>query len=343
MANEAVVGKLGKIGKNTESKEKFKKIMNKYGIFFILFAMVMLITALSPAFLTVRNLLNVVRQISVIGIIAFGATFIMITGGIDLSAGSLLALSAVIAASLAQRPDWVSRMYPDLPALPVIVPILAALAIGAFVGFINGSFVARTGIPAFIATLGSMVAVRGAALIYADGRPISYLNDSYNFIGQGTIGGVPVPILIFAVVGVVSYWLLNCTKFGKFIFAIGGNENAAFVSGVNIKKYKILVYTYGGLLAGLAGVVLSSRISSGQPGLGLAYEMDAIAAGVIGGTSQSGGIGTVGGTIVGALIIGVLNNGLDLLNVSAYWQQIIKGVIIVGAVVLDVLKNKQKR
>ena len=337
MANEAVVGK------NVEAKEKFKKIMNKYGIFFVLVAMVLLMSMLSPAFLTVRNLLNVVRQISVIGLIAIGVTMIIITRGIDLSSGSLLALSAVIAASLAQRPDWASRMYPNLPELPVIVPILLALAVGAIVGMVNGGLVAFTGIPPFIATLGMMTAARGIALLYADGRPISSLTDSYNFIGQGTIAGVPVPILIFAFIGVISYVMLNHTKFGKYLFAIGGNENAAFVSGVNIKKYKVLVYTYGSFLAALSGIVLSSRISSGQPGLGLAYELDAIAAATIGGTSHSGGIGTIGGTIVGALIIGVLNNGLDLLNVSAYWQQIVKGIIIVGAVILDVRKNAKKK
>ncbi len=337
MANEAVVGK------NVESKEKMKKILNKYGIFFVLIAMVALMSTLSPSFLTVRNLLNIVRQISVIGLIAIGVTMIIITKGIDLSSGSLLALSAVVAASLAQRPDWATRMFPNLPALPVIVPIIAALAVGAIVGLINGSFVAFTGIPPFIATLGMMTAARGFALLYADGRPISSLTDSYNFIGQGSIAGLPVPVLILAVVGVISYIMLNHTKFGKYLFAIGGNENAAYVSGVNIKKYKVLVYTYGSLLAGLSGIVLSSRISSGQPGLGLAYELDAIAAATIGGTSHSGGIGTIGGTIIGALIIGVLNNGLDLLNVSAYWQQIVKGVIIVGAVVLDVRKNAKKK
>ena len=336
MANEAVVGK------NVEAKLKFKKIMNKYGIFFVLVAMVILMSLLSPAFMTVRNLLNVVRQISVIGLIAIGVTMIIITKGIDLSSGSLLALAAVVAASLAQRPDWATRMYPNLPALPVIVPVLAALAVGAIVGMINGGLVAYTGIPAFIATLGMMTAARGIALLYADGRPISSLTESYNFIGQGSIAGIPVPILIFAVIGVISYVMLNHTRFGKYLFAIGGNENAAFVSGVNIKKYKVLVYTYASFLAALSGIVLSSRISSGQPGLGLAYELDAIAAATIGGTSHSGGIGTIGGTIVGALIIGVLNNGLDLLNVSAYWQQIVKGIIIVGAVILDMRKNAKK-
>ena len=176
---------------------------------------------------------------------------IIITKGINLSSGSLLALSAVVAASLAQRPDWATRMFPNLPPLPVIVPIIAALAVGAIVGLINDSFVAFTGIPPFIATLGMMTAARGFALLYADGR----LTDSYNFIGQGSIAGLPVPVLILAVVGVISYIMLNHTKFGKYLFAIGGNENAAYVSGVNIKKYKVLVYTYGSLLAGLSGIV----------------------------------------------------------------------------------------
>lgn len=333
--------------KTVDTKDEKKKLtqarlqsfLKTYGIFLILILMCLILSILSPAFLSMGNMLNIIRQIAVIGLIAFGVTMCIITTGIDLSSGSVLALSAVVAASLAQQPDWAARMYPNLPALPVIVPILAGLGVGALCGFVNGSLIAKTGIPPFIATLGMMTAARGMALLYAQGRPISTLTADYNFIGQGVVMGIPFPVIILLIMAFISRVLLKHTKFGKYTYAIGGNENAAIVSGVNINKYKILIYTYAGMLSGLAGVVLSSRISSGQPGLGQSYELDAIASAVIGGTSLSGGIGTIPGTIVGALIIGVMNNGLTLLNVQAYTQLIVKGVIIVGAVILDVRKN----
>ena len=222
--------------------------------------------------------------------------------------------------------------------------MLAACAVGALVGLVNGSLVAKTRIPPFIATLGTYTAIRGLALLYTGGRPISDLTDAYNFIGQGAVLGVPVPIIILVIMAIITHILYTHTKFGKYIYAIGGNEQAARVSGIDASRFKMLIYVYAGFLAGLAGLVVSSRIGSGQPGLGVGYELDAIAAAVIGGTSLSaGGIGTVAGTIVGALIIGVLNNILDLTNVSAYWQQIIKGCIIVGAVILDQLKQRGRR
>ncbi len=323
--------------------------LRKYAIVFIFLAMFIGMWFLSDAFLQPRNLLNIVRQISVMGLIAIGVTMVIITTGIDLSSGSVLALAAVVAASLAQSTDWASAKYPGLD-LPVIVPILAALAIGALCGSINGWLIARFKIPAFIATLGMMTIARGFALIYSD-RPVSGLTDTYNFIGQGELLkilpipdqpplGIPIPIIILAVVAVGAHIMLNSTRFGRHIYAIGGNEQAARISGLNVGRIKIGVYMIAGLLAGLAGLVLSSRIGSGQPGLGVGYELDAIAAAVIGGTSLSGGIGTIWGTIVGALIIGVLNNGLDLLNVSAYWQTIVKGSIIVIAVIIDERKNR---
>ncbi|SNR98102.1 monosaccharide ABC transporter membrane protein, CUT2 family [Anaerovirgula multivorans] len=321
-------------------KELTKDIFKKYGIVIIFLGMVALLSVLSPAFLQTRNLLNVVRQISVIGLVAMGVTMVIITTGIDLSSGSVIALSAVVAASLAQRPDWAAAKFPGLTGLPVIVPIMAGLAVGTIAGCINGTVIAKTKIPPFIATLGMMTVARGVALLYADGRPISSLTESYNFIGQGEVLGIPFPIILLAIMALAMHTLLNNTKFGRYVYAIGGNEQAAVVSGLNVSKYKILIYTIAGFLSGMAGIVLSARISSGQPGLGLGYELDAIASAVIGGTSLSGGIGTIPGTIVGALIIGVLNNGLDLLNVSAYWQQIVKGLIIVGAVILDERKNR---
>jgi inositol transport system permease protein len=323
-----------------QASQLVSSILSKYGIFLIFILMVLAASILSPAFVSSTNLINIVRQMSVVGLIALGVTGVIVSAGIDLSSGSVVGMSAVVAASLAQAPDNPAAFYRGLH-VPLIVPVLAACAVGALVGFINGTLVAKTRIPPFIATLGTYTSIRGLGLLYTGGRPISDLTDDYNFIGQGDVLGVPVPIIILVVMAIVTHILYAHTKFGKYIYAIGGNEQAARVSGIDAARYKMLIYVYASFLAGLAGLVVSSRIGSGQPGLGVGYELDAIAAAVIGGTSLSaGGIGTVAGTIVGALIIGVLNNILDLMNVSAYWQQIIKGCIIVGAVIIDQLKHR---
>ncbi len=323
--------------------DKTKRIISKYGIYFVFIIMVIAMSVASPVFLTPRNLMNIVRQVSVIGLISLGVTLVIISKGIDLSSGSVLAVAAVVAASFGQTGDWHAKMFPNLPEMPVIVPLLAALAIGLLCGAVNGTLIAKTGIPAFIATLGMMVSARGLALLYTDGRPVSSLTESYQYIGQGYILGIPVPVLIYLTMAFITWVLLNHTKFGKNVYAIGGNIHAAEVSGVNVQRNLIKIYAYAGLLAGLAGMVLSARVNTGQPGMGVSYELDAIAATTIGGTSHSGGIGTIGGAFVGALILGVLNNGLNLLGVSAYWQQIIKGCIIVGAVIIDMRKNAKKK
>jgi inositol transport system permease protein len=342
MANPGVIT-ANKLDKRQEMSHTISVVFSKYGIFLIFIVMIVVASLLSPAFVSSTNLINIVRQMSVVGLIALGVTGIIVSAGIDLSSGSVVGLTAVVAASLAQAPDNAGAFYPGLH-LPLLVPVAAACLVGALVGLINGTLVAKTRIPPFIATLGTFTAIRGAANLYTSGRPISDLTDDYDFIGQGDVFGVPVPIIILVVMAVVTHILYAHTKFGKYIYAIGGNEQAARVSGINAARYKMLIYVYASFLAGLAGVVVSSRIGSGQPGLGVGYELDAIAATVIGGTSLSaGGIGTVAGTIVGALIIGVLNNTLDLMNVSAFWQQIVKGCIIVGAVILDQLKNRGRK
>ncbi|MDV5170068.1 ABC transporter permease [Photobacterium rosenbergii] len=338
-----MIAKLIEATSGAKSPQNYKRLISKYAIYFVFIAMCVVMSILSPVFLTVANLLNVVTQMASIGLLALGVTIIIITRGIDLSSGSVLAVAAVASASMAQTLDWGMRMYPAMPELPVIVPILVALAVGALCGFINGALIAYTGIPPFIATLGMMIIARGAALLYSDGRPVSSLIDSYQWIGQGTIAGIPVPVIIFIVMAIVSYILLNYTRFGKYAYAIGGNETAAYVSGINVKKYKILVYTYAGLLAGIAALILSARINSGQPGLGVMYELDAIASATVGGVSHAGGIGTIQGTIIGTMIMGVLQNGLDLLNVSAYWQQVVKGLVIVVAVVFDMKRQKKSK
>lgn len=314
----------------TNWKAKFSQLFSRYGIFIIFIGMVILMSFLSPAFLNFYNLMNVVRQISFIGIVAMGVTMVIITSGIDLSSGSVIALVSVVAASFAHPGEY-----------PLFVPVAIGLAIGALAGMINGTISAKGNIPPFIATLGMMTAARGLALLYSDGRPIGNLSDAFYFIGAGKIMGIPFPIIVFVIMGILSHLLLSKTKFGKYTYAIGGNEQAARICGINVDRYKILVYTYAGLLSAVAGLMLTARISAGQPSMGVMYELDAIAAAVIGGTSLSGGVGTIPGTMIGALIIGVLNNGLDLLNVSSYWQQILKGAIIVAAVLLDSQKNKK--
>ncbi len=311
-------------------KQTALRIINKYGIVLIFIAMLVLMAFLSPSFLKVRNLVNVVRQISVIGIVAMGVTMVIITTGIDLSSGSVIALVSVAVATFAHPGD------------NIFIAILLGLAVGALAGCINGTISAKGKIPPFISTLGMMTVARGLALLFSNGRPVGNLSDSFTFIGKGDIFGIPVPIIIFILVGFISHFLLSSTKFGNYTYAIGGNEQAARICGINVDKYKIMIFTYAGLLSGLAGIILTARISAGQPSMGVGYELDAIASAVIGGTSLNGGIGTIGGTVVGALIIGVLNNGLDLLNVSSYWQQILKGMIIVSAVLLDARKNKKK-
>lgn len=318
--------------------ERINAFLSKYGIVLILLAMFIAFSLLSEGFFTPRNIFNIIRQISFMGLIAIGVTMVIITGGIDLSSGSVLALVAVIATSLAQLPESATLKYEGLN-LPVIVPIVVGLLVGALCGLINGSIIAKFRIPPFIATLGMMTVARGFALIYSN-KPLSQLTPEYNFIGQGAILGIPFPVIILLLVAVLAHIMLNNVPFGRYIYALGGNEQAARISGVNIDRVKIGVYTIAGLLSGLAGLVVSSRVGSGQPGQGVGIELDAIAAAVIGGTSLSGGIGTIWGTIVGALIIGVLDNGLILLNVDQYWITIVKGTIIVVAVIIDQRKNK---
>ena len=276
-----------------------------------------------PTFLTVNNLLNVARQISINGILAVGVTLVLLTGGVDLSLGSVVALAGVVAASLAHPGDH-----------SVVVAIAAGIAVGAACGATNGLMVTRGLIPSFIATLGMMTAARGLALVLAKGRPVSNLSPDFTRIG-GDLGMVPIPAIVLGVLAVGTAIVLRNLRLGRHLYAVGGNADAARASGIGVGRVRMIAYTVCGAFAGVAGVVLASRITTGQPNAGAGYELDAIAAVVIGGTSLSGGVGTIGGTILGALLVGVINNGLDLMNVSSYYQAIVKGVIIVGAVWLD--------
>jgi len=314
--------------------------IKKYAIIGILLLFVILLAVLTQgSFLQTQNLINVIRQVSAIGVIATGMTFVIIIKGIDLSVGSVLAVSAVVSASLAQSPQASVIMYPGLQ-LPVIVAVLAGLTAGALLGLINGALIAGFGIAPFIATLGMMTAARGIANLYTNGRPVSRLQDGFNFIGQGDLLWIPVPIWILLIVAVGAHIALNFTRFGRHTYALGGNEQAARVSGINLNKVTVGIFALSGLLAGLAGIMLAARTGSGNPTLGTGIELDAITATVIGGTSFNGGIGTIWGAVVGALIIGVINNGMDLLNISPFMQQVVKGTIIVLAIIIDERKNR---
>lgn len=288
--------------------------------------------------LNTNRLVLILLQVAIIGIIAVGVTQVIITTGIDLSSGSLIALTAVVAASLAQTSDSLSPMFPALVDLPAAVPIIAGIGVGTLCGFINGVLITKTGIPPFIATLGMMVSARGLAQYYTQGNPISFLSDGFTAIGQGAM-----PVVIFLVVAVIFHVALKHTRYGKYVYAIGGNMTSARVSGINVNKYLVIVYTIAGGLAGLAGVVLAARVSTGQSSMGMSYELDAIAAAVIGGSSLMGGVGRITGTLIGAVILGLIKSGFTFVGVDAYVQDIIKGIIIVAAVSIDMHRNRKKR
>ena len=313
--------------------------------YLIILVLIMLVVVLAFAthgtFIKPHNLVDIIRQVSAIGIIAIGMTFVIITTGIDLSVGSVVAMSAVVGASLSQLPTAPNLKYPGV-AVPAIVAILVGLVIGAAAGGINGFLVTKFRIAPFIATLGMMTAGRGLANIYTNGRPLSTLQPSFNWLGQGSFGPVPVPVVVFLIVAVLAHIMLNYTRFGRNVFAIGGNLQAAKVSGINVNRTLMGTYIFIGVLAALAGLILAARTGSGNPTLGTGIELDAIAATVIGGTAFTGGIGTAWGPIVGALTIGSINTGLDLLNVSPFMQQVVKGVIIVGAIIIDERKNRHR-
>ena len=322
---------------------KAKDILSKYGIVLVLIVMVALLCIVSPNFRKPANLMNVLLQACIFGILALGMTLVIIGKGTDLAVGSTLALCAVVCASFGQKAGASGKIFPNMPELPIIVPILVALVIGVLVGLVNGSFIAFTGIPAFIATLGMQTIARGFALLYSGGKPVSGLVPAFKSIGSGKVFGfLPMPVLIYLICIAVTWVLLNNTRFGKRVYAIGGNMQAAEVSGINVKKMILLINAYMGLLAGVAAVVFVGRTQSAHPGAATGYELTAIASTTIGGTSQSGGIGTVWGAVVGALIFSVLRNGMTILGIDAYWQQIVEGFVVIIGVVIDMRKNARK-
>lgn len=284
-----------------------------------------------------QRLSIMILQVSVIGIIAVGVTQVIITGGIDLSSGSVVGATAMIAMSFAQVSSYARAVYPQWTDLPVFIPILIGLGGGVIAGLINGLLIAYTKIPPFIATLGMMVAARGIAKWYTKGQPVSFPTESFAMIGKGMM-----PVIIFLAIAALFHVALKYTVYGKHTYAIGSNDQAARMSGINVERHLILVYTIAGLLAALAGIVVSSRGLTAQAGMGMMYELDAIAMAVIGGVSLSGGRGSILGTIIGAIIFGVIISGFTFLRLDAYYQEMIKGVIIVAAVVADVMRQRMR-
>lgn len=310
-----------------------KYIKDNIGIIIALAAMcifMVIYPVTRSTFMTPKNLFNILRQNASNMFLATGMTMVIILGGIELSVGSVIALSGCVAAG--------AVVYFGLPE---IVGFLLAILVGAAVGIFNGFVICKTDIPPFIVTLASMNIAKGIALVITGGAPIRCMTDIFKWPGAGYIGPVPVPAVFMIVIFIIAVLILNRTQLGRHIYAVGGNAQAAKFSGINVEKVKFIVYTYTGIMAGLSGVIIASRLYSGQPTAGDGAEMDAIAAVVVGGTSMSGGSGTLGGTLIGVLIIGILNNGLNLMGVDSNWQYIVKGLVILLAVYVDWIRNKK--
>ena len=315
------------MSKTSTKNINIKDLLIEYKSLVGLLGLVIVVAILSPSFFTVANLLNVFRQTSINAVIAAGMTFVILTGGIDLSVGSILAFSGAVAASCLASGQ------------SMIVTVILTLIIGAGVGLLNGIIISKGKLQPFIATLATMTILRGATLVFTDGKPISVGTSegamAFGKIGGGTMLGIPTPVVIMIVVFLICYYILHQTKIGRHTYALGGNEEATKLSGLNTDKIKIFVYTISGVLSAIAGIIITARLFSAQPNAGSGYELDAIAAVVLGGTRLAGGKGKISGTIIGALIIGILSNALNLLNVSSYFQMIAKGVVILIAVLLD--------
>ncbi|MCJ8014945.1 ribose ABC transporter permease RbsC [Paenibacillus sp. KQZ6P-2] len=308
---------------------QLSQITQKLGPLLGLIIMIIIVSVLNPSFLQPLNILNLLRQVSINALIAFGMTFVILTGGIDLSVGSILALSSAFVANM-----LVAGFDP-------ILAIIIGCLLGGVMGMINGLLITKGKMAPFIATLATMTIFRGLTLVYTDGNPITGLGDSMTFqlFGRGYQFGIPVPAITMMITFAILWVILHKTSFGRKTYAIGGNEKAAIVSGIKVTRVKIMIYSLAGMLSALAGTILTSRLNSAQPTAGTSYELDAIAAVVLGGTSLSGGRGRIVGTLIGALIIGTLNNGLNLLGVSSFYQMVVKGIVILIAVLIDRKKS----
>jgi ribose/xylose/arabinose/galactoside ABC-type transport system permease subunit len=302
----------------------------RFGTLIGLLVLCAVLWALTPHFLTVSNLLNIAQQTSINAIVAVGMTFVILSGGIDLSVGSIVAVAGVVLGTLLQQGQ------------PLPIAMAASIGVGVACGAANGALVSWGRLPPFIVTLGMMSVARGAALVLTEARPVSGFDAGFRSLATGSIAFVPAPVVVMILVYAVAHLVLTRTTFGRYVYAIGGNEEAARLSGVNVRAHKTAVYGVSGLTSAVAAIILTARLNSAQPIAGMMYELDAIAATVIGGTSLMGGEGSLGGTLVGALIMGVLRNGLNLLGVSSFLQQIVIGVVIVGAVLVDTVLKRHR-
>lgn len=313
-----------------ENKKKASSFISEYFIFFIFIAIVVILTIMKPSFISPRNLGNILKQASINGILAFGMMFVIISGGFDMSVGSTLAFAGILAAMLGKG------------QVPLILPLIISMFAGLCVGILNGVGISVGNLPAFIMTLGTQTGIRGLALLICGGNPVTGLSEGYRNLAAGTILGIPTLAVFWIVVAAICSFVATKTVYGRRVLACGGNIQAARVAGINTNFIRISTFAIAGLLAGLSGFLMTSRVTIGQPTAGESYEMDAITACVVGGVSMSGGVGKPWGVIVGTLLITIIANGLDILGVSAYWQKIVKGLIIVVAVLIDV-KGKSKK
>lgn len=315
--------------KNALHKIKLGNKMETGSLVLVVVALGLVLSLATRTFFTPTNLLNVMRQVSINGILAIGMTFVVLTGGIDLSVGSLVAFCGIVVAGLLR----------DL-GMPILPVVIISILVGTLLGAVNGYFVAYWGAAPFVVTLSLMTIARGMTYVYCDGKPISPLPEAFLTIGKGSILGLPIPAIILLMAFAAGYCTLKYFRVGRYIYAVGGNENAAMVSGINVRKMKLITYAISGAMCGVAAVILTARVSAGLPQAGQGYELDAIAATVIGGTRLSGGRGKLLGTVLGTLLLGIVSNGLDLLNVSSFYQQIVKGLIILGAILIDSKRKK---
>ncbi len=316
-------------------------LLKKIQSLLALFILCLILSILTDKFLTMGNIWNVLRQISVNMCLSIGMTLVILTAGIDLSVGATLGLVGAISAGLITK--GISLVSMDLwIGFTVFGIVIASLLMGSTIGWFNGWMITKFSVPPFVATLGMLTALRGFTYLYTEGRPISNLGSDFEFLGSGWLIGIPVPVWISILVIGLFLFITKKTGLGRYIYAVGGNEKASFLSGVPVNKVKWIVYGLSGAMAGLGGVLVTARLNSAQPNAGMNYELDSIAAIVIGGTSLSGGKGSITGTVIGVILIGVLNNGLVLLNVSPFWQQVVKGGVILLAVILDNFNSKKK-
>jgi len=305
----------------------YKQILKNNGILIVFFLICIGLSILSPYFFSVNNILNILRQTSIYGILAVGMTFVILTAGIDLSVGSILAISGMICAGLLKA------------GAGIFISSIAAIGVGAGFGLLTGLIITIGKITPFVVTLGMMSVARGLTLIYSKGYPISGFSDQFRKIGGGYVLGIPIPVIIFIVIVAFAWFVLNHTRLGRYTYAIGGNEETVKLSGINVRFYKTMVYVIVGMAAGITALILTSRLNAAEAIAGEGYELDVIAAVVVGGTSLMGGRGGIGGTLIGALLIGVINNGMNLLGISPYFQLVVKGALIIGAVILDRLRD----